>query len=159
MAEEYDNEFFSDLDIYSVVSPTSFDDDISFALGSYESLLKYLDKELGTDHMSDWEGVTSYQRHEQMQKLIGNYYRIEGKIKDVFPDGRVDIDCDGAGINVYGIPEDKLAKFNTNSKVDVIVYIIYAESIDGENDRYYIASVYLQDTPSDFEERTKTKEG
>ena len=159
MAEEYDDDSFSGLDIYTAVSKTSFESDISYALGSAEALLEYLDKRLGTDHMSEWEGTTSYQRHDRMQKLIGKYYRIEGKIKDVYPNGRVDIDSDGAGINVYGFPEEQMAEFSTNSKVDVIVYIIYAESIDGENERYYIASVYLQDTPADFEERTKTSEG
>ena len=159
MAEKYDDDSFSGLDIYSVVSPTSFDDDISSALGTVDSVAEYLDKEFGTGLMSSWMGTTSYKRHYQMQELIGKYYRIKGKIKDVYPNGRVDIDSDGAGINVYGFPDDKMREFNTNSSVDVIVYIIYAESIDGQNDRYYIASVYLQDTPSDFDQRTKTSEG
>ena len=101
------------------------------------------------------ENKTSYQHKKDMQKLNGNYYRIYGKIEDIFSSGRVSVTAGnsykdysinkGVGVSVYGFTEEKLLSFSKGEWIDIVIKVIYSDSIDGKDDTYYMAAVYVQD--------------
>ena len=94
---------------------------------------------------------TSLQHKNEMQKLIGKYYLINGTIDDVYSNGRVSITVansySSVGIDVYGFTEEQLLGYSKDGKINIIVKIIYADSIDGKDDRYYMSALYVQNKP------------
>ena len=104
-------------------------------------------------------GSTSYQFKNNLPKLVGNYYLIEGYIEDVYSSGLVKIkvgirgldtkysDSD-ASIWVYGFSEDQLLDYKKQQTVQIVVKIVYSEtaSSDGlRDDLYSVIGIYVQD--------------
>ena len=138
---------FEDLDIESIKNPS-----LRFFPPIYDDIFSNCGETIGSYL------TTSYTRKINLGLSIGKYYRIKGKIQDVYSSGSVFISIyehfdtprtDGkdpeviGNIVVYNFSEEQLRSFKVHQEIDIIVKISDAVCDDGDRS-CFVKAAYVQ---------------